>query len=100
MSTASENKHPACNGTLVELLREAIAYNADRFDGNESINGANLVEWFAIWRRLAAEALKDSEKPQIPRRKNPRFCGNSNRSTSRPTRTPKAKRAKQEGVHA
>jgi hypothetical protein len=38
------------------LVGEALAYEAEAFDGDEDVNGGNLVEWFADWRkRMKAE---------------------------------------------
>ncbi len=42
---------------LESLIREAVNFEADAFDADEGVNGANLVEWFAQWRVRARAAI-------------------------------------------
>jgi hypothetical protein len=39
--------------SLESILHEAVNFEAEAFDDNRDINGADLVEWFAQWRRRA-----------------------------------------------
>lgn len=44
--------------SLSELIHEAIKYRATAFDRGGDISGADLVEWFADWRRRARAVLR------------------------------------------
>lgn len=44
-------------GIMRELLSEAAEIWAEQFDGDTQVSGADLVEWFALWRVAAKEAL-------------------------------------------
>lgn len=47
--------------TSVEsVLREAVSFEAQAFDGDASVSGADLVEWFADWRCRARTAMRSS----------------------------------------
>jgi hypothetical protein len=39
--------------SLESILHEALCFEAGAFDDNQAIPGAELVEWFAEWRRRA-----------------------------------------------
>jgi hypothetical protein len=47
---------------ISELINEALAAWSDQFDGDPatdiSVNGGDLVDWFADWRLRMREALK------------------------------------------
>ena len=43
---------------LESLIREAVNFEADAFDADEGVNGADLVEWFAQWRLRARAAIR------------------------------------------
>ena len=43
---------------LESLIREAVNFEADAFDADEGVNGADLVEWFAQWRVRAKAAIR------------------------------------------
>lgn len=42
---------------IANVLAEALAYEAEQFDGGLSVSGADLVNWFAGWRTRLREAL-------------------------------------------
>jgi hypothetical protein len=42
---------------FAELLREAVGYMAENFEGSAEVSGAALVEWFSEWRGRAERAL-------------------------------------------
>ena len=39
------------------LLDQALIFEADAFDADEPVSGADLVEWFAFWRLEVRTAL-------------------------------------------
>ena len=43
---------------LESLIREAVNFEANAFDADEGVNGADLVEWFARWRVRASAATR------------------------------------------
>ncbi len=43
---------------LESLIREAVNFEAEAFDADEGVNGADLVEWFARWRMRAKAAIR------------------------------------------
>lgn len=47
--------------TLGDLMREALEYQAECFDGPDdedlSVSGADLVDWFAAWRERLKEVI-------------------------------------------
>jgi hypothetical protein len=43
--------------TKEALLRDALAYEAEAFEDDEEINGGDLVDWFAAWRRRVRASL-------------------------------------------
>jgi hypothetical protein len=45
--------------SFASILEEAIRFEADAFDSDQDISGADLVQWFADW-RLRARALAPS----------------------------------------
>ena len=51
--------------TLDGIIRDALAYEAEEFDGpadlDLSVSGADLVDWFTDWRQRARKALKTVE---------------------------------------
>jgi hypothetical protein len=48
--------------SLESILYEAVNFEAEAFDDDQDINGADLVEWFAQWRRRA-RAMVHSNRP-------------------------------------
>jgi hypothetical protein len=44
--------------SLESILHEAVNFEAAAFDSNQDINGADLVEWFAQWRRRARSIVR------------------------------------------
>lgn len=42
---------------LESLIRDALAYEAEAFEQDTDVNGADLVQWFADWRRRAKAAV-------------------------------------------
>lgn len=40
-----------------DLIDEALEYEAEAFDNDEEVNGADLVDWFAGWRRRVKDEL-------------------------------------------
>ncbi|MBB2157357.1 hypothetical protein HLH33_13720 [Gluconacetobacter diazotrophicus] len=42
---------------LRPFIEAALAYQATAFDEDEPIDGGDLLEWFALWRVAAREAL-------------------------------------------
>ena len=52
---------------LESLIREAVNFEADAFDADEGVNGADLVEWFAQWRLRARAATRpvSVQKPGV-----------------------------------
>ena len=43
--------------TLDALIEEPLVYEADAFENDEAVSGANLVEWFVDWRRRVRAAM-------------------------------------------
>ena len=43
---------------LESLIREAVNFEADAFNTDEDVNGADLLEWFARWRVRARAAVR------------------------------------------
>lgn len=39
------------------LIEEALAYEAEAFEADEEISGADLVAWFTEWRERAKKAI-------------------------------------------
>jgi hypothetical protein len=50
--------------SLESILHEAVNFEAEAFDDDENINGADLVEWFAQWRRRARAIVRTSRPAQ------------------------------------
>jgi hypothetical protein len=48
---------------LESAVLAALAYEAEAFDGDEPVNGADLVDWFADWRADAKAALEGAPAP-------------------------------------
>ena len=48
--------------SLESILHEALCFEAGAFDDNQTIPGAELVEWFAEWRRRAQTVVR-SHRP-------------------------------------
>lgn len=50
--------------TLIDLINEAVAYQADQFDGDPdtdiSVSGADTVDFLANWRMRARDAVTDA----------------------------------------
>lgn len=46
---------------LLEVLEDALDYRRDAFEGDESVSGADLVEFFSIWRERAKNAIAKAE---------------------------------------
>lgn len=42
---------------LRALLQEAVKYEAEAFDEDRDVNGADLVDFFAVWREHAKKVL-------------------------------------------
>jgi hypothetical protein len=59
---ALKNNHQETNmkPSLESILHEAVNFEAEAFDDNQDINGADLVEWFAQWRRRARSIVRTS----------------------------------------
>src|SRR6266852_7507429 len=52
--------------SLESILHEAVNFEAEAFDDNQDINGADLVEWFAQWRRRARSIVRTSRpRPSV-----------------------------------
>jgi hypothetical protein len=49
--------------SLESILHEAVNFEAQAFDDNQDINGADLVEWFAQWRRRARSIVRTNRPP-------------------------------------
>ena len=47
---------------MKRLLDDALAFEAEAFDEDEPVSGADLVDWFASW-RLAVRALLTQPLP-------------------------------------
>jgi len=45
------------NTSLQTLIDEALSHEADAFDNDTEVSGADLVEWFAGWRSRVKDAL-------------------------------------------
>lgn len=43
--------------TLREVVEQALEYEREAWEGDEEVNGGDLVEWFGEWRARAAAAL-------------------------------------------
>lgn len=50
---------------MVALLSEALEAFAPAFDADDHVSGADLVEWFACWRRRVANVLGAPALPQL-----------------------------------
>lgn len=48
---------------MVTLLAEALTAFGDAFDGDAEVSGADLVEWFALWRRRLRATLGAVAQP-------------------------------------
>ena len=48
--------------SLESLLHEAVNFEADAFDHDQDINGADLVQWFAEW-RWRAQTIVRANRP-------------------------------------
>jgi hypothetical protein len=48
--------------SLESILHEALCFEAGAFDDDQAIPGAELVEWFAEWRRRAQTVVR-SHRP-------------------------------------
>lgn len=51
---------------MAELLREALAYEAEAFNNQEEVDDADLLDWFADWRLRVAAALGVDAAPVKP----------------------------------
>lgn len=51
---------------MADLLREALAFEAEAFDAQEEVDAADLLDWFADWRRRVASALDVDVEPLKP----------------------------------
>lgn len=47
----------AAPSDLADVVRDALAFRADAFEGDEEVNGGDLVEWFSGWREQAKAAI-------------------------------------------
>lgn len=45
---------------LDSLIHEALGYEADAFDNDQALSGADLLEWFAEWRERAKAVVMAS----------------------------------------
>lgn len=52
------------NPSLEALLDEAVNFEAEAFDEDQEISGADLVEWFAEWRCRARRVVKSTSPPR------------------------------------
>lgn len=59
-SSAAERVRAAAPELLAALAR-ALTYQAEAFDADAEISGADLLEWFAIWREAAKAAVAKAE---------------------------------------
>jgi hypothetical protein len=50
--------------SLESILYEAVNFEAEAFDDDQDINGADLVEWFAQWRRRARAIVRTDRATQ------------------------------------
>ena len=50
--------------SLESILYEAVNFEAEAFDDDQDINGADLVEWFAQWRRRARAIVRTNRPTQ------------------------------------
>ena len=50
---------------LESLIREAVNFEADAFDADEGVDGADLVEWFAQWRLRARAATRPVSAQEV-----------------------------------
>jgi hypothetical protein len=48
--------------SLESILHEAVNFEAKAFDDDQNISGADLIEWFAEWRRRA-RAIVRAQRP-------------------------------------
>jgi hypothetical protein len=44
--------------SLESILHEAVNFKDKAFDDNQNISGADLIEWFAEWRRRARAIVR------------------------------------------
>lgn len=44
--------------SLESILHEAVDFEAKAFDDDQNISGADLIEWFADWRRRARAIVR------------------------------------------
>ena len=51
---------------MKRLLDEALAFEAEAFDDDEPVSGADLVEWFAGWRGRVRKLLTQPLPPLLP----------------------------------
>ncbi|MCR0984052.1 hypothetical protein [Roseomonas populi] len=51
---------------MKRLLDEAVAFEAEAFDEDEPVSGADLVDWFASWRVAVRTLLKQPLPPAAP----------------------------------
>jgi hypothetical protein len=54
--------------SLESILHEAVNCEAEAFDDDQDINGADLVEWLAQWRRRARAIVHPHRPTQSPAR--------------------------------
>ncbi|MHB0668453.1 Hypothetical protein HVPorG_03891a (plasmid) [Roseomonas mucosa] len=51
---------------MKRLLDEAVAFEAEAFDEDEPVSGADLVDWFAGWRDRVRTLLTKPLPPLLP----------------------------------
>jgi len=51
---------------MKRLLDEAVAFEAEAFDEDEPVSGADLVDWFAGWRDRVRTLLTQPLPPLLP----------------------------------
>jgi hypothetical protein len=51
---------------MKRLLDEALAFEAEAFDEDEPVSGADLVEWFSGWRGRVRKLLTRPLPPLLP----------------------------------
>ena len=54
-----------CPG-MQRLLDEVVAFEAEAFDEDEPVSGADLVQWFADWRGRVRTLLTQPLPPLLP----------------------------------
>jgi|GEM_PF-2203699 len=53
--------------SLESILQEAVCFEADAFDDDQQISGAELMAWFADWRQRARVAVRSASLVAIQR---------------------------------